>query len=223
MSRRNNQTSRNAQPDLFATQLETSVSAATGRGSVGADAAPLPPEAEWPEPLPPRRAYSQTDAAALTATARPHLLDVRAAAAWLGLSAVVVRQPAQVREAETRPGHLLDVRAAAAWLGLSKSTLDKMRCYGVGPTIHSCDGKGGSLRPGRSGRVRRGQAATAHHRRPASLTDLARAYPRFASKACRFSGRAACSASASSSSSCPVTSGTCSIARPASNSRLVHS
>jgi predicted DNA-binding transcriptional regulator AlpA len=34
----------------------------------------------------------------------------------------------------TQPGqHLLDVRAAAAWLGLSKSTLDKMRCYGVGP------------------------------------------------------------------------------------------
>jgi predicted DNA-binding transcriptional regulator AlpA len=31
------------------------------------------------------------------------------------------------------PGALLDVRQAAAWLGLSKSTLDKMRCYGVGP------------------------------------------------------------------------------------------
>lgn len=32
-----------------------------------------------------------------------------------------------------RHGALLDVRQAAAWLGLSKSTLDKMRCYGIGP------------------------------------------------------------------------------------------
>ena len=32
-----------------------------------------------------------------------------------------------------RQGALLDVRQAAAWLGLSKSTLDKMRCYGIGP------------------------------------------------------------------------------------------
>lgn len=32
-----------------------------------------------------------------------------------------------------RQGALLDVREAAAWLGLSKSTLDKMRCYGIGP------------------------------------------------------------------------------------------
>jgi hypothetical protein len=31
-----------------------------------------------------------------------------------------------------RQGALLDVRQAAAWLGLSKSTLDKMRCYGIG-------------------------------------------------------------------------------------------
>jgi len=37
------------------------------------------------------------------------------------------------RETQNFPVHLLDVRAAAAWLGLSKSTLDKMRCYGVGP------------------------------------------------------------------------------------------
>ena len=35
--------------------------------------------------------------------------------------------------AAPRQGALLDVRQAAAWLGLSKSTLDKMRCYGIGP------------------------------------------------------------------------------------------
>ena len=37
--------------------------------------------------------------------------------------------------------HLLDVRAAAAWLGLSKSTLDKMRCYGVGPRFIRATGR----------------------------------------------------------------------------------
>jgi predicted DNA-binding transcriptional regulator AlpA len=46
-----------------------------------------------------------------------------------------------VRVGDTRPGHLLDVRAAAAWLGLSKSTLDKMRCYGVGPRFIRATGK----------------------------------------------------------------------------------
>lgn len=40
-----------------------------------------------------------------------------------------------------RAPHLLDVRAAAAWLGLSKSTLDKMRCYGVGPRFIRATGK----------------------------------------------------------------------------------
>ena len=38
-----------------------------------------------------------------------------------------------MRAAPSRPEDLIDVRAAAARLGLSKSTLDKMRCYGVGP------------------------------------------------------------------------------------------
>jgi hypothetical protein len=50
-------------------------------------------------------------------------------------------QAAPVRDAETRPVHLLDVRAAAAWLGLSKSTLDKMRCYGVGPRFIRATGR----------------------------------------------------------------------------------
>lgn len=40
-----------------------------------------------------------------------------------------------------RASHLLDVRAAAAWLGLSKSTLDKMRCYGVGPRFIRATGR----------------------------------------------------------------------------------
>jgi predicted DNA-binding transcriptional regulator AlpA len=55
--------------------------------------------------------------------------------------AQVVRQLARVRDAETRPVHLMDVRAAAAWLGLSKSTLDKMRCYGVGPRFIRATGR----------------------------------------------------------------------------------
>jgi len=45
------------------------------------------------------------------------------------------------REALSAPVHLLDVRAAAAWLGLSKSTLDKMRCYGVGPRFIRATGR----------------------------------------------------------------------------------
>ena len=45
------------------------------------------------------------------------------------------------REAPATPVHLLDVRAAAAWLGLSKSTLDKMRCYGVGPRFIRATGR----------------------------------------------------------------------------------
>lgn len=45
------------------------------------------------------------------------------------------------REALSTPVHLLDVRAAAAWLGLSKSTLDKMRCYGVGPRFIRATGR----------------------------------------------------------------------------------
>jgi hypothetical protein len=45
------------------------------------------------------------------------------------------------REAPSSPVHLLDVRAAAAWLGLSKSTLDKMRCYGVGPRFIRATGR----------------------------------------------------------------------------------
>jgi hypothetical protein len=44
------------------------------------------------------------------------------------------RSPAFPDDPEpARRGALLDVRQAAAWLGLSKSTLDKMRCYGIGP------------------------------------------------------------------------------------------
>lgn len=43
--------------------------------------------------------------------------------------------------APMRASHLLDVRAAAAWLGLSKSTLDKMRCYGVGPRFIRATGR----------------------------------------------------------------------------------
>lgn len=53
--------------------------------------------------------------------------------------------PAPARQArvaaEPRPGHLLDVRSAAAWLGLSKSTLDKMRHYGVGPRFIRATGR----------------------------------------------------------------------------------
>ena len=45
------------------------------------------------------------------------------------------------RETQNFPVHLLDVRAAAAWLGLSKSTLDKMRCYGVGPRFIRATGR----------------------------------------------------------------------------------
>jgi predicted DNA-binding transcriptional regulator AlpA len=40
-----------------------------------------------------------------------------------------------------RQGALLDVRQAAAWLGLSKSTLDKMRCYGIGPQFIRATGR----------------------------------------------------------------------------------
>ena len=40
-----------------------------------------------------------------------------------------------------RQGALLNVRQAAAWLGLSKSTLDKMRCYGVGPQFIRATGR----------------------------------------------------------------------------------
>jgi predicted DNA-binding transcriptional regulator AlpA len=47
----------------------------------------------------------------------------------------------QSREPPSTPVHLLDVRAAAAWLGLSKSTLDKMRCYGVGPRFIRATGR----------------------------------------------------------------------------------
>ena len=49
------------------------------------------------------------------------------------------REPS--REMHPVPVHLLDVRAAAAWLGLSKSTLDKMRCYGVGPQFIRATGR----------------------------------------------------------------------------------
>ena len=52
---------------------------------------------------------------------------------------LVVSKPKPMLEA--RPGHLLDVRSAAAWLGLSKSTLDKMRCYGLGPKFIRASGK----------------------------------------------------------------------------------
>lgn len=45
------------------------------------------------------------------------------------------------RDVLSTPVHLLDVRAAAAWLGLSKSTLDKMRCYGVGPRFIRATGR----------------------------------------------------------------------------------
>lgn len=54
---------------------------------------------------------------------------------------VVVSQRLPSREADPKPVHLLDVRAAAAWLGLSKSTLDKMRCYGVGPRFIRATGR----------------------------------------------------------------------------------
>jgi hypothetical protein len=51
-----------------------------------------------------------------------------------------IRAPS-MKIAENRPPYLLDVRAAAAWLGLSKSTLDKMRCYGVGPLFIRATGR----------------------------------------------------------------------------------
>lgn len=54
---------------------------------------------------------------------------------------VTASAPHLPREAPATPVHLLDVRAAAAWLGLSKSTLDKMRCYGVGPRFIRATGR----------------------------------------------------------------------------------
>ena len=54
---------------------------------------------------------------------------------------VITAQRRSPREAPSTPVHLLDVRAAAAWLGLSKSTLDKMRCYGVGPRFIRATGR----------------------------------------------------------------------------------
>jgi predicted DNA-binding transcriptional regulator AlpA len=61
--------------------------------------------------------------------------------------------------------HLLDVRAAAAWLGLSKSTLDKMRCYGVGPRFIRATGKAVRYDPA-------DLAAFAEGRRQQSTTDV---------------------------------------------------
>src|SRR5690606_17171109 len=56
-------------------------------------------------------------------------------------ASTAVSQRALPREANLKPVHLLDVRAAAAWLGLTKSTLDKMRCYGVGPRFIRATGR----------------------------------------------------------------------------------
>jgi len=80
------------------------------------------------DPAPFEEAESQSDRTAdtreISAQRRPALSRSRVAASATG-----------------RPVHLLDVRAAAAWLGLSKSTLDKMRCYGVGPKFIRATGK----------------------------------------------------------------------------------
>jgi hypothetical protein len=95
-----------SQLDLFATPARPA--AATPPKSLNANASEPPQSAHPPMPR-------SSDAS-----------PAQASGAW--------RSPAFPDDPEpARRGALLDVREAAAWLGLSKSTLDKMRCYGIGP------------------------------------------------------------------------------------------
>lgn len=88
----------------------------------------------------PARAVASLQAAGVWSEPRPVKLDERARRP----AADNVRQKSRAsspKAVESRTPHLLDVRAAAAWLGLSKSTLDKMRCYGVGPRFIRATGR----------------------------------------------------------------------------------
>lgn len=117
MSRRSRTAAHLNQPDLFAF------------GATSEMAAPL---AEPPRPaLQPLQKLKQEREPEKREPAPQEKLD----------RAEIAPRPARVRDVETRPVHLLDVRAAAAWLGLSKSTLDKMRCYGVGPRFIRATGR----------------------------------------------------------------------------------
>lgn len=110
MSRRSQKSSANphSQPDLFSF-------APPSRGSAQSNVPPDRPESEERKQLASLRSQ--------------HLKKVEP-----DRQPCLVQQGRELKPA-VEPGarHLLDVRAAAAWLGLSKSTLDKMRCYGIGP------------------------------------------------------------------------------------------
>lgn len=118
MSRRSRTAARLNQPDLFA---------------FGANSEMAPALAE-PPPRPAAQPFESIQRPPEPAKAEPPLNE---RPGRVGLA----RQPTRVRDVEARPVHLLDVRAAAAWLGLSKSTLDKMRCYGVGPRFIRATGR----------------------------------------------------------------------------------
>jgi predicted DNA-binding transcriptional regulator AlpA len=112
MSRKNANANKSAQPDLFATQWESTAAppAANDAAELGAHGEPDPLKSDEQE--------------------RQRAIDSSRGKAAISSKVSVRRSP-----------HLLDVRAAAAWLGLSKSTLDKMRCYGVGPRFIRATGR----------------------------------------------------------------------------------
>jgi predicted DNA-binding transcriptional regulator AlpA len=113
MYRRKTQVDSNAQPDLFGAPVAASQPAQAATSLQAGDA--------WSEP-------------------RPVKLDERDRPP-AGDNARQTLRVSSPRTVESRTPHLLDVRAAAAWLGLSKSTLDKMRCYGVGPRFIRATGR----------------------------------------------------------------------------------
>ncbi len=113
MYRRKTQVDRNAQPDLFGAPVAASQ---------------------------PARAVASLQAADVWSQPRPVKLDERDRRP-AGDNVRQTSRASSPKAAESRTPHLLDVRAAAAWLGLSKSTLDKMRCYGVGPRFIRATGR----------------------------------------------------------------------------------
>lgn len=113
MYRRKTQVDGNAQPDLFGAQVAASQ---------------------------PARAATPLQAAAVSSESRPVKLDERDRRP-IGDNVRQTSRAPSPKAVESRTPHLLDVRAAAAWLGLSKSTLDKMRCYGVGPRFIRATGR----------------------------------------------------------------------------------
>ncbi len=112
MSRKTRQTKIDAQPDLFAVRLEEQTS----------------------------RAITSPDATGLSGGSSSHHRSDRETRQATEIAADDVGNAALPTSPKRSP-HLLDVRAAAAWLGLSKSTLDKMRCYGVGPRFIRATGR----------------------------------------------------------------------------------